>query len=828
MKFEFKLKAGEPQIKEPPLRLNPYDFLKTIQAHQEVVAGFPIFTDAFGRTLYQTPNGQFRAIGDRFDLVANVGQKEDELVTLAPQPDDDEEDTMPGQKFKKKGGGIIVDSEYKFKTPFVFTGYSLDTYKISIYALDFEKLEVKEIFTKPNDETSDWWHLSDWILGFYNKSAIVLGYNENWEERIYQIGMNHNVIRSVPLEQGSWFSNGKFTLYNDVFYYATYKSDDWYATEIFSLGRDLSFKKVAEYPVQLDNIKFWKNFIAYQNEYTVCIYDYIKDKQIAEINIEYKLTLRMVDFSNQHACFVLAHGGSSGKQYQDYHLCKCYFILLKSNGEYQTWEEYGVNGIMASDGYTTYTLHHPHYIYTNEPIVAQCFWEYGGVLYATSPSAILERMADGRWRTIHRISTSAPLTTRVKLSDGRILFGTNQTSTQFPPQAGTSGYLHIYTHSTSSDYQGGSSEAILLKTDIAIKQLLESNGTILAATRQYRSPYKNTLFISHDGESWQEINVDPWGSSKDVVIICFQNGLVFATKDGNKLWKSTNQGITWQEMEPYTIKYVWDSEKEEYVPTEVDLYGFRSIVDMGSYLLGVDSTGTLYSSYSGGGYWINFGSELKFQSMVKFEGVLYFTSKIGHIYRSVSGGETLELMQITTSEKETYAPQPGTTIKEVFRDGDLYLLTEGHLFTVSGSRLHGIDILEMFKEYKVKKYINNALAGTDTITAYSTTLPLKPEILGQGELQIGDRITKMYNEELWINSASYRYNYGILFNEIQDITLPTFYWFGHYLLYSGYEDDESDVYGLFAIDLRTMNKKLLYRNLEANFTIEQFVNYYLR
>ncbi len=820
MKFEFKLQPGEPTTKEPPRRLNPFDLLKTRPASKEVVSGFPVFTDAFGRTLYENSNGQFRAIGEEFDLVANVSQLQNNLITLAPQPDDEEEDTGKGKTFKKLGGGLIVEPEFYSKFPFVYLGYSSGV--INIYKTDLSTLETEEIFTKPNEETSDWWHLSNWILGFHDNTAVILGYNENWEEKIYQIGFNHNVVRAVPLEgHDSWFSSGKFTYYNNTFYYAAYKFGDEYSTEIFSFDKNLVFQKVAEFPVRLENIKLWKNFIAYRQDYNFYIYDYINEKPIAVIPIEEDININMVDFSNLHACFVVSYSGYSGKQYQDYHLKKAYFILLKPDGEYKVWEEYGINGWMASDGEKTYVMYHPHYIYTVEAIVRKCFWVHNGKLHSTSASGdIIERQEDGKWKTIYRMGTNTAVTVRLKLADGKILFGTTYGQGGYPP-VGTGGNLYRYTHSTNIEYQGGSSETIKLENDVSINQLIESGGTILAATTKYRPPRTGALFVSNDGESWQKISGAPWNSDDGAKILWFKNNLVFATRQSDgSLWKSTSSGHTWNELEPVGVSYVWNPETEEEERIETSLSYFESLVDIGTALLGI-SGGELYSSSDGGEIWNSKEAGIAFTNMVLCEGVLYFVSTEGNLYLSHDYGDTFESMQVILDEMATYQPQPGTEIKEVWRDGELYMLTTGHVFTVSGSKLYSQNTVNPYLDYTIKIYENGSFAGTDTIEM------LNPEINGiQGEPQLGNSVAKVYKGDFWINNAAYRYSNGTLFDGIKGMS--GILWIGDYIFYAGYEDDYSDVYGLWAVNIKTLAKTLLMENLEPTFTIEHLVNYYLR
>jgi len=216
------------------------------------------------------------------------------------------------------------------------------------------------------------------------------------------------------------------------------------------------------------------------------------------------------------------------------------------------------------------------------------------------------------------------------------------------------------------------------------------------------------LFVSNDGESWQKISGAPWNSDDGAKILWFKNNLVFATRQSDgSLWKSTSSGHTWNELEPVGVSYVWNPETEEEERIETSLSYFESLVDIGTALLGI-SGGELYSSSDGGEIWNSKEAGIAFTNMVLCEGVLYFVSTEGNLYLSHDYGDTFESMQVILDEMATYQPQPGTEIKEVWRDGELYMLTTGHVFTVSGSKLYSQNTVNPYLDYTIKIYENGS------------------------------------------------------------------------------------------------------------------------
>lgn len=364
MKFEFKLQSGKSIIKEPPRRLNPFDLLKTRPASKEVVSGFPVFTDAFGRTLYENSNGQFRAIGEEFDLVANVSQLQNNLITLAPPPEDDEEDVMPKQKPKRKAGGIIIvpPSVAKwFEICFVVdTNEGERVYKLGLGGKLADTV-FEEIFNCPPDfEPYEWW-TNYLAFGYLNKQIFVEGFDSSWRETFYLIGENKTIVNAKVIEDMSLFYDSKFTYYEDKIYLAYID----YSEEIGKIKikqvkngieivhvDDLEFSGIGD----SSNLYIWKNFIIYLENLSVKIYDFINKAFITQIAIKKASSSPRLFFSqdnNTHACFGLSYYLSQGAGEQ-------HFIMLKENGTYSDIVIEGSSGWFDATEYQAYVAYQPY------------------------------------------------------------------------------------------------------------------------------------------------------------------------------------------------------------------------------------------------------------------------------------------------------------------------------------------------------------------------------------------------------------------------------------------------------------------------------------
>lgn len=339
MRFEFKMVPGKPVAKEPPQHPNPFELLKTGEKQKEIIRGEPVTTDAFGRTLYQTPNGQFRAIGDTFNLVANVFQAQNNFVTLAPPPDDDEEDTMPKGKSKRKAGGIIITPPVTAK--WFEICFVVDTYKGErIYRFKagetLEKCIFEEIFNcPPNYEPYGWW--TEYLaFGFLNKGIFVRGYDKDWDgnNTFFLIGGNQAITKTAIVEDSQLFNEAKFSYYDNKVYLAYF--DEAGNIKIKHLTENLEIIDVDEISVSghnyTENLYIWKNFVVFQRGFYLNIYDYINKKFIAQIKGKEKSEFRflhIVQDIDTYACFVWGPHVVYRAETQEQH-----FFIINENGEY--------------------------------------------------------------------------------------------------------------------------------------------------------------------------------------------------------------------------------------------------------------------------------------------------------------------------------------------------------------------------------------------------------------------------------------------------------------------------------------------------------------
>jgi len=128
MRFEFHLNSEKKAKKRDKSKPKLSKLFKKNESHYEIVKGTPVETDIFGKTTYQNVNGVFRAVGDEYPLYVNVGQRENELISLSPPKEEDEEDTRLPQKPNKDIGTWIIPIEipYYFESLFIRIKYGED------------------------------------------------------------------------------------------------------------------------------------------------------------------------------------------------------------------------------------------------------------------------------------------------------------------------------------------------------------------------------------------------------------------------------------------------------------------------------------------------------------------------------------------------------------------------------------------------------------------------------------------------------------------------------------------------------------------------------
>ncbi|MFA6997152.1 MAG: hypothetical protein WC181_07880 [Defluviitoga sp.] len=322
MRFEFHLNSGKKAKKRNKTKPKLSKLFKKKESHYEIVKGTPIGTDMFGRTIYQNINGVFRAVGDEYPLYANVEQRENELISLAPPREEDEEDTRRPEKPAEDIGTWIIIPPPKYLWDICYlTGYD---YKIAVLRLPLipEQIKFEVIFDgndpKYEEEYGDKFrdmYISQ-TFGFFNKTAFFTGYPDPpGRPCLYTIDYQGNFIKSredLELAQsGLYYSDASYTIYNGKFYFAKYSSN---ILKVYNMDENLSITLVNEIktdgiPTYPRSIYLWKNFAVFkQTNNKVKIYDFIKDRLIDTIDIPAELTFRLADFNDDTACFIVSQG----------------------------------------------------------------------------------------------------------------------------------------------------------------------------------------------------------------------------------------------------------------------------------------------------------------------------------------------------------------------------------------------------------------------------------------------------------------------------------------------------------------------------------------
>jgi len=322
MRFEFHLNSSKKAKKRNKTKPKLSKLFKKKESHYEIVKGTPIETDMFGKTIYQNINGVFRAIGDEYPLYANVEQRENELISLAPPREEDEEDTRRPEKPAEDIGTWIIIPPPKYLWDICYlTGYD---HKIAVLRLPLipEQIKFEVIFDgndpKYEEEYGDKFrdmYISQ-TFGFFNKTAFFTGYPDPHRRPcLYTIDYQGNFIKSredLELAQsGLYYSDANYTIYNGKFYFAKYSSN---ILKVYNMDENLSITLVNEIktdgiPTYPRSIYLWKNFAVFkQTNNKVKIYDFIKDRLIDTIDIPAGLIFRLADFNDDTACFIVSQG----------------------------------------------------------------------------------------------------------------------------------------------------------------------------------------------------------------------------------------------------------------------------------------------------------------------------------------------------------------------------------------------------------------------------------------------------------------------------------------------------------------------------------------
>lgn len=542
MKFEFKLNAQKPGIKEPPQHPNPFELLKTGETQKEIIRGEPIATDVFGRTLYQTPNGQFRAIGDMFNLVANVYQTQNNLVTLAPPPEDDEEDTMPKQKPKRKAGTIIITPEIVIPGPFDFCYVMEDeNWNERIFRTELvnknKLLETKEIFNTPEGYESDYaWTYYKRAFGFYNSTAFIIGYNAESQRKAYVIDFNGNVITCVNTSNYCHYPGVMYSVYENKLYYAIHLP--WYPVNVYSINENVETTLIKSFSASTFNencpVGIWKNFIAWIDGTKLKIYDYINDIQIAEITVETSSDryFNLVNFTNEVACFLFSYE-SNNESLLDQHC-----IILSADGAYQDIVLPGMCAGMDANNEQAVIYYYPA-LYQSSLAPWSISLNYQMVHLSLSTNQIVAginydiyKSTNGEeWAQIGKNITAKVIRSMAELSDGRVLVGTIGGDIYRSDDNTLTSWSYVTTLSPSSD----------------VWQLMVlENETILALT-----PGVCVHRSTDNGNTWNSSNLWEEIKSGPEKLVNLGGGRIIGLMGA--IPYSVDYGATWINLEPPTM-----------------------------------------------------------------------------------------------------------------------------------------------------------------------------------------------------------------------------------------------------------------------------------
>lgn len=559
MRFEFKMVPGKPVAKEPPQHPNPFELLKTGEKQKEIIRGEPILTDAFGRTLYQTPNGQFRAIGDMFNLIANIYQTQNNFVTLAPPPNDDEEDTMPKQKPNKQVGTIIIIPDvvaFGFDFCYVIEDGNGNERIYRTELVDENKLlDTIEIFNTPSGYQGDAaWTYYHKAFGFYDKTALVIGYNSQSERKIFIVDYSKNVKKEVV---PSIYSYSEFTMYSIFEKKLYFVCQDSERIVVYTMNKNVETTLVKEISIKSgiynDNFRpgIWKNFIGFVDGTTLNIYDFINNKLITEINVTDSPQARfnLVNFTNEVACFLYSYEANTEELYDQH----C--IVLNSNGTYQDIVVQGMCAGMDANATSAVIYYFPNGLYMesygNYPLSVRQFSSlavtqnkaihtYNINIYASNDAE------KWRWERINPNRSDNIVGIRV-LPDDSIIYWTY--------------YGDIY-YSNDANLK----KWTLVSTFFSGKQVNDlcvlDDGSIIASIEG--SSLCSIIYRSTDNCKTWTLVCDPWQSFEVIGTITkfinIGNGKVVVWKDTSLFLFSFNNGISWDVAESEVPRCVLDSE----------------------------------------------------------------------------------------------------------------------------------------------------------------------------------------------------------------------------------------------------------------------------
>lgn len=512
MKFEFRLQSSKEKKRKLIKRPKIFNLFKSRDVEKEIITGVPVSTDLFNRTLYTTPNGNFRALGDEYNLYSNVFQGQNNFVSLAPPREEDEEDTRPLEKLKRNIGTIIIPIPIPvYLWDLCYFAEDEDTYQITGYKTDLplsSDASANPIFNPYDERYAETYpELADINLykffGFYNKTALMIGFFREYiyeEYELYRVDYDGNILAKVSESElvgvdSDDYEMADYTIYDAKFYstYYDYSND---TINIFYLDENLGLHSVKT----IESLSWyysyiWKNFLLYEYtrreegvlKYSLIIYDFINDREITEIDIGGLWDIRgeLVTITDNSACLVYSSNDNLVNQH---------FIILNSDGTYKDIARRGAKGHIDTDGSRVAIFYWPHMHYSIKQSRGS-FQIYNNKLFFLHSSLFYSNTG-----LVFNHCMSRYI--RYILSDGRsISFGGWA-------QDGSRYRLDVFIFSSIDEdsiidgvYSIYSNERMMNASVLQVE-----NGDIIIYADTYNSPYRRLFYYSSDGENWEHIS----------------------------------------------------------------------------------------------------------------------------------------------------------------------------------------------------------------------------------------------------------------------------------------------------------------------------------
>lgn len=527
MKFEFRLQSSKEKkrklIKKPKI----FKLFKSRDVDKEIVTGVPVSTDLFNRTLYTTPNGNFRALGDEYNLYSNVFQGQNNFVTLAPPKEEDEEDTRPPEKPNKDIGTIIITPP----PPKPLWNLCYGVHHVDDWANDRIYMNTIPVLASnvmptlifnPRDERyqeeyPEFYNMGYYdVFGFINQTALIIAYFSSSPPKLVLVDYNGN-IKGIRGEVEIYQTIGaEFTIYNGEFYFMLTRQNTEtgkYELYINKLKDDLTIASVNK--IETDNpntiLSPWKNFVAISERdlKKIRVYNFLTKELVCDIQSETVGNIYLSGGNNNIACFTMGWA-------QTLILRNQYCIILNSDGESQVITKPGI-GMHADINneqlvlyyfpYADYRYPESKTIFSYEYRTPMGYVNYNGKSYIGA-DRYLWYTQNGKYYYLERrfeFYTFPSYILDMQVINGTFVIATSTSN----PSSGEYKNKHICEIiSTTGDVNGEWNSTIISRNEgwIAKKMIVMDNGELLLygsrRTYDYRGNGSLILYKSTNGRDW--------------------------------------------------------------------------------------------------------------------------------------------------------------------------------------------------------------------------------------------------------------------------------------------------------------------------------------